>query len=77
MAKNNQNVGIVGKYGARYGAPLRKIYARSFCGKTKMKRRAVGIWLCGSCMKTAADGTWTYDTTSVVTVKPAIRRPQD
>ncbi|KAL4684062.1 hypothetical protein H8959_021756 [Pygathrix nigripes] len=27
-------------------------YTCSFCGKTKMKRRAVGIWHCGSCMKT-------------------------
>ncbi|CAO2645472.1 Putative 60S ribosomal protein L37a [Lemmus lemmus] len=31
-------------------------YTCSFCGKTKMKRRAVGIWHCGSCMKTVAGG---------------------
>uniref|UniRef100_A0A8C0P1D4 Ribosomal protein L37a n=2 Tax=Canis lupus familiaris TaxID=9615 RepID=A0A8C0P1D4_CANLF len=35
-------------------------YTCSFCGKTKMKRRAVGIWHCGSCMKTVAGGAWTY-----------------
>ncbi|XP_027428597.1 60S ribosomal protein L37a-like [Zalophus californianus] len=85
MAKRTKKVGIVGKYGTRYGASLRKMvkkieisqhakYTCSFCGKTKMKRRAVGIWHCGSCMKTVAGGTWTYNTTSAVTVKSAIRR---
>uniref|UniRef100_A0A8C2RSN7 60S ribosomal protein L37a n=1 Tax=Capra hircus TaxID=9925 RepID=A0A8C2RSN7_CAPHI len=51
----------------------------SFCGKTKMKRRAVavGIWHGGSCMKTAAGGAWTYTTTSAVTVKSAIRRLEE
>lgn len=28
--------------------------------QTKMKRRAVGIWHCGSCKKTVAGGAWTY-----------------
>ncbi|XP_075829831.1 large ribosomal subunit protein eL43-like [Microtus pennsylvanicus] len=85
MAKRTKKVGIVGKYGTRYGASLRKMvkkieisqhakYTCSFCGKTKMKRRAVGIWHCGSCTKTVAGGAWTYNTTSAVTVKSAIRR---
>ncbi|EDL00290.1 mCG112980, isoform CRA_b, partial [Mus musculus] len=85
QAKRTKKVGIVGKYGTRYGASLRKMvkkieisqhakYTCSFCGKTKMKRRAVGIWHCGSCMKTVAGGAWTYNTTSAVTVKSAIRR---
>uniref|UniRef100_A0A8D0Z6N6 60S ribosomal protein L37a n=1 Tax=Sus scrofa TaxID=9823 RepID=A0A8D0Z6N6_PIG len=71
MAKRTKKVGIVGKYGTRYGASLRKMvkkieisqhakYTCSFCGKTKMKRRAAGIWHCGSCMKTVAGGAWTY-----------------
>ncbi|XP_068931066.1 large ribosomal subunit protein eL43-like [Petaurus breviceps papuanus] len=83
--KRTKEVGIVGKYGTRYRASLRKMvkkieisqhakYTCSFCGKTKMKRRAVGIWHCGSCMKTVAGGAWTYNTTSAVTVKSAIRR---
>ncbi|KAG2459340.1 ATG9A protein, partial [Polypterus senegalus] len=70
-AKRTKKVGIVGKYGTRYGASLRKMvkkieisqhakYTCSFCGKTKMKRKAVGIWNCGSCMKTVAGGAWTY-----------------
>uniref|UniRef100_A0A4X2M141 Ribosomal protein L37a n=2 Tax=Vombatus ursinus TaxID=29139 RepID=A0A4X2M141_VOMUR len=49
-------------------------YTCSFCGKTKMKRRAVGIWHCGSCRKTVVGGAWTYNTTSAVTVKSDIRR---
>ncbi|KAF3824163.1 hypothetical protein GH733_008448 [Mirounga leonina] len=72
VAKRTKKVGIVGKYGTRYGASLRKMvkkieisqhakYTCSFCGKTKMKRRAVGIWHCGSCMKTVAGGAWTYN----------------
>uniref|UniRef100_A0A8C1AKZ1 Zgc:171772 n=1 Tax=Cyprinus carpio carpio TaxID=630221 RepID=A0A8C1AKZ1_CYPCA len=93
MAKRTKKVGIVGKYGTRYGASLRKMvkkieisqhakYTCSFCGKvelfvsvqTKMKRKAVGIWHCGSCMKTVAGGAWMYNTTSAVTVKSAIKR---
>ncbi|XP_027781774.2 large ribosomal subunit protein eL43-like [Marmota flaviventris] len=85
IAKRTKKVGIIGKYGTRYGASLRKMvkkieisqhakYTCSFCGKTKMKRQAVGIWHWGSCMKTVAGGAWTYNITSVVTVKSAVRR---
>ncbi|XP_045146078.1 60S ribosomal protein L37a-like [Echinops telfairi] len=85
MAKRTKKVGIMGKYGTLYGASLRKMvkkieisqhakYTCSFCSKTKMKKRAVGIWHCGSCMKTVAGGAWTYNTTSAVPVKSAIRR---
>ncbi|XP_037661478.1 60S ribosomal protein L37a-like [Choloepus didactylus] len=84
-ARCTKKVGIVGKYGTCYGASLRKMvkkieisqhakYTCSFCGKTKMKRRAVGIWHCGSCMKTAAGGAWTYNAISAVAVKSIIRR---
>nr|XP_004470722.1 large ribosomal subunit protein eL43-like [Dasypus novemcinctus] len=85
MEKCTKKVGIIGKYGTHYGTSLRKMgkkveishhakYTCSFCGKTKMKRKAVEIWHCGFCMKTVAGGTWTYNTTSAVTVKSAIRR---
>ncbi|KAH0506658.1 60S ribosomal protein L37a [Microtus ochrogaster] len=84
-AKRTKKVGIVGKYGTRYGASLRKMvkkikisqhakYTCSFCGKTKMKRQAVCIWHCGSYMKRVAGRAWTSNTTSAVTVKSAIRR---
>ncbi|XP_007538976.2 large ribosomal subunit protein eL43-like, partial [Erinaceus europaeus] len=82
---STKKVGIVGKYRTRYGASLGKMvkkieisqhakYTCSFCVKTKMKRRAVGIWHCGSGMKTVVSGSWTYNTTSAVTVKSANRR---
>ncbi|KAK7801773.1 hypothetical protein U0070_027443 [Myodes glareolus] len=85
MAKCIKKVRIIGKYRTRYGTSLRKMVKKieisqhakhtcSFCGKTKMKRRAIGIWHCGSCKKTVAGGAWTYSTTSAVTVKSAIRR---
>ncbi|TKC51297.1 putative 60S ribosomal protein L37a [Monodon monoceros] len=88
MAKCTKKVRMVGKYGTHYGASLRKMvktieisqhakYTCSFCGKTKMKRRAVGISHCGSCMKTVAGGAWTYDTTSAATVNSAIRRRKE
>ena len=71
MAKCIKKVRIMGKYGTCYGASLRKMvkkieisqhakYTCSFCGKTKMKRQAVGIWHCGSCVKMVAGGAWTY-----------------
>ncbi|XP_012371965.1 60S ribosomal protein L37a-like [Octodon degus] len=85
MARHCKKVGIVSKYGTCHGASLRKMlkkieisqhakYPCSFCGKTKVKRRAMGIWHCGSCMKIVAGGTWTYNTTSAVTVQSAVRR---
>uniref|UniRef100_A0A3Q3EEH1 Zgc:171772 n=2 Tax=Eupercaria TaxID=1489922 RepID=A0A3Q3EEH1_9LABR len=83
MAKRTKKVGIVGKYGTRYGASLRKMvkkieisqhakYTCSFCGKTKMKRRAVGIWHCGSCRKTVAGGAWTYKSVGVTVLVNAV-----
>ncbi|XP_077887359.1 large ribosomal subunit protein eL43 [Ictidomys tridecemlineatus] len=87
-AKRTKKVGIIGKYGTRYGASLWKIvkkikisqhakYTCSFCGKTMRKSWALGIWHCSPCMKTVAGGTWTYNTTSAITVKSAIRRPKE
>ncbi len=62
--------GIVGKYGTRYGASLRKVVKKQevsqhskffcdFCGKYAMKRQAVGIWKCAGCKKTKAGGAYT------------------
>ncbi|KAM8962928.1 large ribosomal subunit protein eL43-like [Lycaon pictus] len=80
MAKCIKNVGIIGKYGTRYGASLRKMVRKieisqhakdtcSFWGKIEMK-----TWHCGSCMKTVAGGAWACDTTTAFTLKSAIRR---
>ena len=54
-AKCTKKVGIVGKYGTRYGTSLRKMvkkteisqhakYTCSFCGKTKTSRRHLTLW---------------------------------
>lgn len=58
MAKRTKKVGIVGKYGTRYGASLRKLIKRMEVsqhkkytgpsGKDDLKRQAVGIWHCKS-----------------------------
>ncbi|EFB19740.1 hypothetical protein PANDA_016979, partial [Ailuropoda melanoleuca] len=68
-----------------YGASLRKMvtkterrqhaeYTCSFCGKTKMKGRAVGLWHRGPHMRTVVCGAWTLSTAPAVTVKSAGRR---
>ncbi|KAI3656080.1 hypothetical protein MP638_003081 [Amoeboaphelidium occidentale] len=85
MAKRTKKVGVVGKYGTRYGASLRKqvkkmeitqhaTYTCSFCGKDTVKREAVGIWKCRSCRRTMAGGAWTVSTTAATTVRSTIRR---
>ncbi|KAL2514041.1 60S ribosomal protein L37a [Forsythia ovata] len=85
MAKRTKKVGIVGKYGTRYGASLRKQikkmevsqhskYFCEFCGKYAVKRKAVGIWGCKDCGKVKAGGAYTLNTASAVTVRSTIRR---
>ncbi|KAL5973758.1 hypothetical protein ACLOJK_030414 [Asimina triloba] len=70
MAKRTKKAGIVGKYGTRYGASLRKQikkmevsqhskYFCEFCGKYAVKRKAVGIWDCKDCGKVKAGGAYT------------------
>ena len=69
MTKRTKKVGITGKYGTRYGAALRKIikkfevsqhsrYFCNFCGKTAVRRDAIGIWHCSGCGITYAGGAW-------------------
>lgn len=69
MSRRTRKVGVVGKYGTRYGASLRKIvkkieltqhakYTCAFCGKDSVKRVAIGIWSCGSCRKTQTGGSY-------------------
>ena len=67
--RHRRQVGIVGKYGTRYGASLRKQikkmevsqharYFCGFCGKHAVKRVAVGIWGCRACKKVVAGGAY-------------------
>ncbi|KAK1425078.1 hypothetical protein QVD17_20422 [Tagetes erecta] len=85
MTKRTKKAGIVGKYGTRYGASLRKQIKKmevsqhskffcEFCGKYAVKRKAVGIWGCKDCGKVKAGGAYTLNTASAVTVRSTIRR---
>ncbi|KAJ4819051.1 60S ribosomal protein L37a [Rhynchospora pubera] len=85
MTKRTKKAGIVGKYGTRYGASLRKQikkmevsqhakYFCEFCGKFAVKRKSVGIWGCKDCGKVKAGGAYTLNTASAVTVRSTIRR---
>lgn len=87
MGKRTRKVGVVGKYGTRYGASLRKQvkkmeiaqharYVCQFCGKSSVKRTAVGIWKCKakSCTKIVAGGAWSVNTQSSASVRSTIRR---
>nr|BAK00460.1 predicted protein [Hordeum vulgare subsp. vulgare] len=88
MAKRTRKVGVVGKYGTRYGASLRKQvrkmeitqhakYTCYFCGKDTVKRQAVGVWKCSACLKVLAGGAWVMNTTAAATVRSTIRRLRD
>ncbi|XP_052611015.1 60S ribosomal protein L37a-like [Peromyscus californicus insignis] len=48
-------------------------YIGSFWGKTKMKKQAISIWHCSSCIRTVAGEAWTCNTPSR-SVKSAIGR---
>jgi large subunit ribosomal protein L37Ae len=85
MSKRTRKAGIVGKYGTRYGASLRKQiqkieisqharYMCSFCGKEKIQRKAIGIWQCKQCFRTIAGGAWNLQTQSALMVRGTIRR---
>jgi len=85
MGKRTKKLGVVGKYGTRYGASLRKQikkieitqhakYTCLFCGKDSVKRAAVGIWKCKACRKTVAGGAYTLGTSTAATVRSTIRR---
>ncbi len=67
----NKVVGIVGRYGSRYGVSVRKRvkevlerrYAKHtcpFCGSTgTVYRKSVGIWSCRKCGAVWAGGAYT------------------
>ncbi|RVD92006.1 60S ribosomal L37A [Tubulinosema ratisbonensis] len=73
MSRRTKKVGIVGKYGVRYGSSLRKriktievsqhsTYECKACGKTAVKRKVVGIWSCKACRFTFAGGAFAPNT---------------
>merc|ERR1712087_123887 len=85
MAKRTKKVGIVGKFGTKFGATLRKIvkkfevtqrakYVSPFSGKECVKRQAVGIWHCKSTDRKIAGGAWTLNTAAAISAKTNINR---
>ncbi len=70
MGRRTKVVGIAARFGARYGATLRKkwkevmerryaYYTCKFCGaKVRMKRIAIGIWQCPKCGRIFAGGAY-------------------
>ncbi|KAL7718607.1 60S ribosomal protein L37a [Entamoeba marina] len=85
MARRTKKVGIVGKYGTRYGASLRKVikkieiaqhskYSCPFCSKEAVRRTNCGIWECRACGKQIAGGAYTLSTISGATVRSTVRR---
>ena len=85
MAKRTKKVSIVGKFGTRYGASLRKVvkkfeitqrakYVSPFSGKECVRRIAVGIWKCKSTNRKIAGGAWSLSTAAAITAKTNIHR---
>lgn len=87
MGKRTRKVGVVGKYGTRYGSSLRKqvkkmeiaqhdTYLCMFCGKKSVKRVAAGIWQCQAktCRKVVAGGAWSVNTQAGTSVRSTVRR---
>jgi large subunit ribosomal protein L37Ae len=85
MERRTKKVGITGKYGTRYGAKLRKQakaieilqrtkYVCPFCGKSSIRRQAVGIWRCKACRRCIAGGAWEFATSTALTAKTTINR---
>lgn len=87
MSRRTKKVGIVGKYGTRYGATLRKRikpyeisqrakYECTSCGKNTVKREVVGIWKCNAknCGKVFAGGAYVPVTVGATSVKSTVKR---
>mmetsp|Transcript_91759 Transcript_91759/g.127410 ORF Transcript_91759/g.127410 Transcript_91759/m.127410 type:complete len:97 (+) Transcript_91759:49-339(+) len=88
MAKRTKKVGIVRKYGCRYGGSLRKVakkfevskhakYVCPFTGKPTVKRVAAGIWKSHSkAVKNLkiAGGAWELTTPAAIVAKSTMNR---
>merc|ERR1712027_272850 len=88
MAKRTRKVGIVGKYGTRYGASLRKLikrmevsqhkrYTNPLTGGQTLKRHSVGIWECKKTGVKISGGAYVPETVTAKTVKYGLKRLRD
>merc|ERR1712033_142812 len=83
MAKRTKKVGIVGKYGTRYGASLRKLIKKievsqhkkytGPSGKDDLKRVAAGIWKCKSLNMKIAGGAYVPETSGAASFKIKVK----
>ncbi|KAL0230780.1 hypothetical protein PCE1_004335 [Barthelona sp. PCE] len=88
MGKHTKKVGIVGRYGTRYGTAAKKIlrivernqsskYTCPFCGKDAVKRQAVGVWKCKGCTRQIAGAAYTLSSSASSSIRSFIRRYRD
>ena len=88
IAKRPKKVRIVGKYGARYDASLRKQvkkleervktkYLCNFCGKDSVRRQAVGIWHCKPCCRLIAGAAYSLTSIAANNAKSFIKRTKE
>jgi large subunit ribosomal protein L37Ae len=79
-----KKVGHTGGLGVRYGSTVRKRYLTVTaglkkahkcpqCGFVKVKRKSVGIWICGKCGHTFTGGAYTPATKLGVVAKRAAK----
>merc|ERR1712058_1280 len=88
MAKRTKKVGVVGKYGTRYGASLRKQvkkleesskvkYFCNFCGKDSVRRQAAGIWKCKPCKRLISGAAYSLTSIASNNAKSFIKRAKE
>merc|ERR1712098_516959 len=88
MAKRTKKVGIVGKYGTRYGASIRKSvkkleesskmkYFCTFCGKDSVRRMAAGIWRCKPCRRNIAGAAYSLTSIAANNARSFIKRAKE
>lgn len=87
MSRGTKKLGITGKYGARYGATLRKRmksieeaqhkkYPCKACGKENVRRMCVGIWQCRSCRQKFAGAAYSPVSVSGLAAANAFAKAQ-
>ena len=85
MAKRTQKAGATAKFGPRYGVSVRRnsanamrkksqSYTCPICQYNKVKRKSVGIWVCGKCNYTFTGGAWEPFTRASTANQRIVRR---
>ncbi|MES1903871.1 MAG: 60S ribosomal protein L43, partial [Paramarteilia canceri] len=88
MTRRTKKVGIVGKYGCRYGTRPRtqarpylvskkQVNQCPLCRKYSVKRTVVGVWHCKACQKDFTGGAFTFRTKSYAPLVASVKRLKD